>query len=146
MQQSNNDASARTVSGLVLGLGIGFGVAFLAIYAIEALGNRLYPVPGNLDLSNPHELRGHVATLPFGALLFVPLAWIVGTFAGGMVGSLVSRAWTRAICTAVGVVVLGGAIATLLTIPHPLWVTVAGVIGVSFAAACAQWGMARRPA
>ena len=134
----------RTALGLVLGLATGFSVAFLVIYAVEALGHRIYPVPSHVNLSDPLQLRRHVATLPFGALLFVPLAWIFGTFTGGLTGSLVSRPWTRAICTAVGVVVLGGAIATLLMIPHPLWVTIFGVVGVSFAAACAQWGVSQR--
>ena len=114
--------AAAAVTGLV--------IAFVLIMLIEKLGHFIYPPPADLDFSDPEAVRPYIATLPFLALLFPMIAWVVATFAGTLVASKIGTANPRLFGAVVGGLVLAGTIANLVMIPHPVWFSVLSLIGI----------------
>lgn len=127
--------------------------AFL-VMAIEAVGMMIFPPPPGTDMANPEAARAVMANAPVGSLLFVLLAWIVGTFAGAWTAARIARRAPVGHGLVVGVLGLAAAIANMLMIPHPVWFWVLGVavflptawLGARIAAAAGRSGASPRPA
>jgi len=86
-------------------------------------------------------MRAYMEALPVGAYLFVLASWVVAKFCGGVVSSLVAGTRPVLFSAIVGAVVLAATLANLLMLPHPVWVSVAGVAGVVAAAVAAGKAM-----
>jgi len=119
---------------LILAILVGMVVAFFSVAGIEAIGHAVYPTAAGLDMSSPEAVRAFMQTVPTGALAFVLAAWILGTFLGGLVGSLIARPRARVVSGVIGALVLAATIANLAMIPHPMWMAVSGVVGIALAA------------
>jgi len=104
------------------------------IMLIEKLGHIIYPPPIDLDVSNPDVMRPYIATLPFLALLFPMIAWVVATFAGTVVACKIGTANPLAFAAVVGGLVLAGTIANLIMIKHPLWFSLVSLVAVAASA------------
>ena len=118
---------------LALALVAGIAAALFTIMLIETVGHRLYPPPV-LDYSDTAALRAYVAGLPIGAKLIVLSAWLAGTVDGVFVAGLVNRARFGLCAAVIGALVLAATLANLAMIPHPLWLALAGVIGIPLCA------------
>ncbi len=112
----------RTIAGVVVGV----VVAWLTIMLAEFASAPLHPMPAGLDMRDPESVAAFVATLPASALLLVLSGWVLGGLVGGYVAASISRK-PRAALT-VGIVIVLGVIANAVMIPHPLWMTAAGVL------------------
>jgi len=112
----------------------GIVTAFVMIMLIEKLGHIIYPPPIDLDVSNPDVMRPYIATLPFLALLFPMIAWVVATFAGTVVACKIGTANPLAFAAVVGGLVLAGTIANLIMIKHPLWFSLVSLVAVAASA------------
>lgn len=112
----------------------GIVTAFALIMLIEKLGQIIYPPPPDLDFSDPEALRPYIATLPFLALLFPMIAWVVGTFAGTIVACKIGTANPLMFAAIVGGLVLAGTIANLIMIPHPVWFSVVSLVAIAASA------------
>jgi hypothetical protein len=112
----------RTIAGVVVGV----VVAWLAIMLAEFASAPLHPMPAGLDMRDPESVAAFVATLPASALLLVLSGWVLGGLVGGYVAASISRK-PRAALT-VGIVIVLGVIANAVMIPHPMWMTIAGVL------------------
>jgi len=117
----------------------GIVTAFVMIMLIEKLGHIIYPPPADLDVSNPDVMRPYIATLPFLALLFPMIAWVVATFAGTVLACKIGTANPLAFAAVVGGLVLAGTIANLIMIKHPLWFSLVSLVAV----AASAWVAAR---
>jgi hypothetical protein len=113
---------------------VGAVVAGLVVAAVEAAGHRLFPPPEGLDPSDPEALAEAIATMPTLALLFVPLAWFLGTLVGAAVAANLSREHRKIAGLSVGGLIFAGSAFTLVQIPHPLWLAAAGLLGIPIAA------------
>lgn len=103
----------KTVAGVMAG-GVVVGL-------VEGLGMALFPVPAEVG-QNPENL----SQVPFGAKLFVVLAWGLGSFAGGGVVSMLRG--QRALARAVGTVMLALVLTMLMAITHPAWMAISGLL------------------
>ena len=112
----------RTIAGVVVGV----VVAWLTIMLAEFASAPLHPMPAGLDMRDPESVAAFVATLPASALLLVLSGWVLGGLVGGYVAASISRK-PRAALT-VGIVIVLGVIANAVMIPHPMWMTIAGVL------------------
>ena len=112
----------RTIAGVVVGV----VVAWLTIMLAEFASAPLHPMPAGLDMRNPESVAAFVATLPASALLLVLSGWVLGGLVGGYVAASISRKPRPALT--VGVVIVLGVIANAVMIPHPMWMTIAGVL------------------
>lgn len=112
-------------SVLVAIAGILVGVLIVAV--VESIGHMIYPPPEGVDLKDPEQLAAIIDTIPFGAKLMVLLAWGLGTFGGGVTGVFLSgrKVWPAGV---VALAMLFAAGATLVMIPHPIWMIAATLV------------------
>jgi hypothetical protein len=121
---------ARNVAAALAGI----VTAFVMIMLIEELGDIIYPPPPDLDFSDPEVMRPYIATLPFLALLFPMIAWVVATFTGTILACKIGTANPLAFAAIVGGLVLAWAIANLIMIEHPLWYSLVSLVAVAASA------------
>lgn len=105
----------------ILAVIAGVLAAFILIGVVQAIGMRVYPPPGGMDVTDPESIRAAMARIPLAALLFVLLAYAAGSVAGGWLAARIaprSRMWHAMIVAAL---LFGAGLMNLLTIPHPTW-------------------------
>lgn len=103
----------KRIAGVIAGI----IVAGLAVFAIEWIGHRLFPTAGGET--------GEVSSMPVGTLAMVVAAWFLGTLLGGTVAARIAeRGWAA---WAVAAFILLGVVMNVVSRPHPLWMTIAGV-------------------
>ena len=112
----------RTILGILAGL----VVAWLAMTICEFASLFLHRPPAGLDLRDPQALAAHIAAAPLSAMLVVVIGWVLAAFVGGWVAARIARHRLVA-ALVIGVLVLAGVIANNTMIPHPLWMTIAGI-------------------
>lgn len=112
----------RTILSVLAGL----VVAWLVMSLCEFGSLALHRPPPGLDLRNPEALALHIASAPLSAMLLVLAGWVLGAFLGGWVAARIAR-HRRAAPLVIGALVVLGVIANNMLIPHPLWMTIAGV-------------------
>ena len=106
---------------------VGVVTAFALVAVVESMGHAVYPIPDGVDLNDPSQLAQFVRNLPPGAFVFVLAGWGLGTLAGGLLACAIAKEKLLLFASIVGLAVLVAAIINLVTIPHPVWVTIAGV-------------------
>jgi 4-hydroxybenzoate polyprenyltransferase len=107
------------VAGLVLGVVI--------IAAVEYMSHMVYPPPPGLDMKDPEAMKAMVANLPVGALLFLLLAWALGSFGGGWLAARLSQRLQTRHAMIVGALLMLAGIMNMIMIPHPAWLWVLGI-------------------
>lgn len=113
----------------------GIVVAFALVWIVEKIGHAVYPPPADLNFADAEAMRDYVATLPYGALLFVAAAWFTGATAGTCAACAIGAARPMYMAVVVGGVVFIAASINLLMIPHPIWFSVLGLAGILVGAA-----------
>ena len=121
---------AKNVAAAIAGI----VTAFVMIILIEKLGHVIYPPPLDLDFSDPEAMHPYIATLPFLALLFPMIAWVVATFAGTVLACKIGTANPLAFAAVVGGLVLAATIANLIMIPHPVWFSAVSLVAIAASA------------
>jgi len=112
----------------ILAVVAGVILAGIVTYAVQAIGHKVYPPPEGLDMKNMEAMKAYVSTLPTGALLFVLIAYVLGSFAGGWLATKIARTSQIHLPLTVGGVQLFFGIINLTMIPHPMWFAIASVI------------------
>jgi len=112
----------------------GIIVAVAIVWLVEMIGHSVYPPPPGLDFADPVAMRAYMETLPIGAFLFVGGAWFLGTLGGTMTACRIGSAQATTYAMVVGGLMLLATAANLYMIPHPLWFSVLGILGVVGAA------------
>lgn len=110
----------KTFAGIISGAIV---VAFM-----QEIGLSLWPHPHTIQNAgaDPTKMREAVAQIPFGAKLFVVIAWTAGSFTGGLVTGLLNG-YPKQVRW-VGVLMLSIILLTLMTFPHPLWMAASSVL------------------
>lgn len=114
----------RNFISVITGLATGFSV----IYLVEILSHKVYPLPANINMNDPAELKNFIESLPVGALWFVLAAWALGSFSGGLVASLIAPDKRLKQAMIVAAVLMFMGIINLVMIPHPGWFVIAGIL------------------
>ena len=112
----------------------GVVIAFAIVWLIEAVGHSVYPPPPNLNFADADAMRAYTSTVPIGALLFVAGAWIVATLCGTFAACKIGHATPVIFAGVVGGLMLLATAANLILIPHPLWFSILGIVGIIVAA------------
>ena len=112
----------------VLALFAGAVAASALIGLVEALGQRIYPLPAGVDPSNAESLRAAAANVPTGALLIVLLGWALGSAAGGWLAARIASRSPRLHGLALGLPLTAAGISNMLAIPHPPWFLFLGLL------------------
>ena len=112
----------RTILGILAGL----VAAWLVMTLCEFASVLLHRPPAGVDLRDPQALAAHIAAAPLSAMLVVLVGWTLGAFVGGWIAARIAR-HRLAAALVIGVLVVLGVAANSLMIPHPLWMTIAGI-------------------
>ena len=117
--------------GRNIGAGIvGIVVAGALVWLVETIGHSIYPTPADLDNGNVDVMRAYIDTVPLGAMLSVALAWFVGSLGGTFAACKIGSARPLIYVLVVGGMMFAGAAFNLTVIPHPIWFSVLGIVGI----------------
>jgi hypothetical protein len=112
----------------ILAVFLGWAASLVVIVLVEAAGHQLFPMPAGADIWNPADIARSGPDIPAAALALVVLGWALGALAGGfLAGRLVQKGQVRH-ALLVAAIVLGSAVWTMLTIPHPVWMWLAALL------------------
>ena len=116
----------RTILGAVAGL----VVAFFTIMLVELASHHAYPPPPGIDPNNTADMARLIGMLPFGALLMIVLAWVIGAFDGGFVAAWIARGNRPRIAALVpALMVMAGVVGMIIQMPaHLAWMSAAGLL------------------
>jgi len=112
----------------------GVVIAMVMVWLVEKVGHAVYPPPPDLDFADADAMRAYVETVPLGALLFVAAAWFIGTLCGTCAACAIGTAKPMIFAMVVGGLMLIATIINLVMIPHPMWFSVLGVVGIMIGA------------
>ena len=112
----------------------GVVIAGLLVWLVEMLGQTVYPPPADLKFADPDAMRAYIDMLPLGALLFVAAAWFIGTLGGTFAACKIGTARPIVFAGVVGGLMLIATAANLIMIPHPLWFSILGLVGIAVGA------------
>lgn len=106
----------------MLGLVVGFALSFL----VELINYTVFPLPLGTDFKNPELYRAAMQTLPPASLALTLAGWLLRTAAGCYAAARIARG--REAPIVLGILLLGGAIGTMRSFPHPIWFWIIGVV------------------
>ena len=110
----------------ILAVLAGLVVAWITVSLFEFASMHTFPPPPGVDVRDPQQLAALVSQMPVGALALVFAGWVVGALDGGLVATLIAKRRVPAIV--VGVLVMLGAFLMVAMVPHPMWMSIAGVL------------------
>ena len=128
MEGKGSWVHGRLVAGV-----IGVFAGGITIMLVESAGHALFGTADPGDLSS--------VTLPM--FLSVLVAWIVGSGVAGALSTWWARASSAGLGTVLGLILLAGAVSTMMAIPHPGWMMVAAVVLMPVTALLAARTVAR---
>lgn len=114
----------RTLVAIVVGV----ASAMLTITLVEMVARPLHPMPQGLVMTDTAGMAAYVSTAPVAMMLMVLSGWVLGAFDGALVAALIARRHPRPAAMVVGAVVVAAVIANAVLLPHPVWMTVLGVL------------------
>jgi hypothetical protein len=103
--------------------------AGMIIGMVQQLGHNFFPPPKAVqealasqdDAVRMKAIKEYLPNAPVEALLFVPLAYAVGSFGGGALVAWIARRRQLLHALIVGGLMMGGGVMMLLSLPHPPW-------------------------
>ncbi len=113
---------------------VGLLTAFMTVMLIEALGHSIYPPGEMLDYSKPETIENYIRTAPLGAMIFVVIAQVLAAFVGGYVSTKIAPPTTNTPFLITVVLFTVVVIINYLSMPHPMWMIFATLIGIVIAA------------
>lgn len=111
---------------IILGIVVGVILANVVIFAIEAIGHMVDPLPVNIV--DMESLSAHTMANPIPALLFPLVAYALGAFAGAVATHLIFKEKDIWPGLTVGGIVTLGVLTNISQITHPMWFNVLGLL------------------
>lgn len=112
----------------VLSIVAGLVTLFVVVYILEMIGHLIFPPPEGIDMMNREEIARIMDDIPFGGLLSVVIAWFVGTLGAAFVATRVGQDSTMTAAYIIGGFGIAFGAMNYLSIPHPTWMIVAGLV------------------
>lgn len=111
----------------ILGVLAGVVVAYLVITISQVVSLSMNPFPEGLDMQDKEAMLGYMATLPASAYALVLGGYLVASFLGGLLATLIAR--TKFVpALIIGGFLTAAAIANAMMIPQPGWVSIVSVL------------------
>lgn len=110
-----------TVAGIIVGV--------FTIWAMEAIGHLLFPLPAELTPTNLEELKQVVMIMPIKSLLVVIIAQIIGIFSGMYVGFIMQRESLTPLYIIAGLFIFS-TVLNLILMPHPTWFMITDLLSI----------------
>ncbi len=113
----------RKILAIIAGVIAGIAVITL----IQQLSSMMHPMPEGVSMNDMEAFKTWAASLPTSAYLMVILSYVLGSFVGGFVSTLVTRIKFWPAIVVGGILMLMG-ILNAVAIPQPLWVSIASIL------------------
>lgn len=107
---------------------LGLVIALVAMLLLEYLGMSLFPLPPGVELDNEADLAHIVESASIGKQLWVLMGWSLAAFVGGWVAAKTSLRHCSGAALWVGGLIVAGVLLNVALLPHPVWMTVLGVL------------------
>lgn len=107
---------------------LGMLVALMVMLGLEFVGTWMFPMPAG-QLAADADLAELIANAPTGKLVWVLLGWLLAACCGGWVAARLARVHRMGAAITIGVLLVLGVLLNAWMLPHPLWMTLLGVIG-----------------
>ena len=106
----------------------GLGTAFILILVLEAALHLIFPMPSSASMNDPAAIDRAMRAMPVSAFAALLVAYIVGSFAGGLTAALASdgSSSTPSIVTGCALTIAGAA--SVFAMYHPTWFRVASLL------------------
>ena len=95
--------------------------SFIIIVIVEYISVSIYPLPINIDPTNPDTLKDLMNIVPIGALFMILLAYALGSFTGSIWIGYICRVSQVRTSMVFATLLMAAAITNMLSIPHPVW-------------------------
>jgi len=105
----------------------GFVVASVVMMIFEFVNSFIFPIPSDLDWSDPAAVQALTASLPWTAYILVLLGWIVGSFKSGCVATYLSGDTKYRTAFVLGVLLTIAGIANNIMIGHDMFFNIVGL-------------------
>lgn len=115
----------RTLFALVSGV---FAMMIVITFVELANAKFFFPPPTGMDWKDAAAVAAFAASMPAGALAMVLFGWLLGAFVGAVVAARITLRHRLPCALLIAALVVAGTIQSALTIPHPTWMVVAGVL------------------
>jgi hypothetical protein len=114
----------RTIWSYVAGL----GTAFAVILVLEAALSFLFPMPSGANINDRAAIDQMMRAMPVAAYVALLVAYMIGSFAGGLTAALASdgSSSTPSIVTGCALTIAGAA--NVFAMYHPTWFRVASLL------------------
>lgn len=121
----------RSAGRSVLAVLAGIVVAMIVMFIFEGISGHLFPLPPGIDLHDHQAMTQHMDELPVGAFFTVLAGWAVGSFVGAWVAARLAGRVRLMHGLVVGAFFLAATVTVMLTIPHPLWMEISGIVALT---------------
>ena len=97
---------------------------FVVVSILQMVSHEIFPPPEGMDKEDKEAIKRFIAEAPTKALIMIPLGWVLGSFAGALVGSNINPAKKRIIFFVVSIFTLMSALMMMILYPSPwyFWV------------------------
>ena len=103
-------------------------LAGVVIAAVQLLNTQIFPLPPGVDFNDREAMSRAVSSMPTGGFVLLLLSYTLGALAGGWLAARMAPRRPLLHAMIVGVLLLAAGVMNFVSIPHPLWVTVLGLL------------------
>ena len=106
----------------------GLGTAFIVILVLEAALHFIFTMPSGANMNDAAAIDQMMRAMPVAAFAALLVAYIIGSFAGGLTAALVSdgSSSTPSIVTGCALTIAGAA--NVFSMYHPTWFRIASLL------------------
>ncbi len=116
------------IASLILPVVIGSVTGIIAISSGEIYLHHLFPYTPGTNENEAHSLALAIKQMPAKAFQLLLVNYMLGSFLAGFIATLLARRINVIPAIVVGVVLTLSAIFNIITLPHPLWFSVANLM------------------
>ena len=103
-------------------------LAGVVIAAVQLVNTQIFPLPPGVDFNDREAMSRAVSSMPTGGFVLLLLSYTLGALAGGWLAARMAPRRPLLHAMIVGVLLLAAGVMNFVSIPHPLWVTVLGLL------------------
>jgi len=113
----------------ILSVVTGLACGMIIIFLFEILSGKIYSPPPGTNFSDPESVKAMMKNMPTGAFLIILFSYAAGSFAGGLIGSLIRNIQKPDSAILIGGILLVAGIMNLVSLPgHPLWFIISSLL------------------
>jgi MFS family permease len=104
-------------------------IAAMVLIKVGEMGlYNVYPLPNGINVHDKESLMQAIRQMPTSAFLMLIAVYVVASFIGGLVATLVGNRVAARPAIAVGVVLTIAGMVNAVMVPNPIWFTIANLL------------------